>query len=181
MSGKSKFGFTFIELMIVILILGLVATLIVPNLQQRLPGYKRKAFVNELNTLLALGWQSALINQKVILVFFDLKKRLVSLKTEEPGPANTVVQKPLTQAYRKTWYEWPETIQIKNFFIDGIDDMSKPGQELLTIWFYIVPEGLSQEVIINVLDTSQTPNIPLGLVLNPFTAQLKKYDTFQKP
>jgi prepilin-type N-terminal cleavage/methylation domain-containing protein len=180
MFGKSKQGFTFIELMVVILLLGIVATMIVPNLQQRLPGYKRKAFVSELNTLLSLGWQNALIAQKVIRVFFDLKNRTVKLEVEEPGPGNTLVAKPLAQSYRKTSYEWPETLEIRNFFIDGTDEF-RSDRDVFTIWFYVVPEGLSQEIIINVLDTSQTPNIRLGLVLNPFTAQLKEYDTFQKP
>ena len=70
MFGKSKHGFTFIELVVVIMILGIVATIVVPNLQKRLPGYQRKAFVNELNTLTALGWQNALSTQKVHRIFF---------------------------------------------------------------------------------------------------------------
>jgi prepilin-type N-terminal cleavage/methylation domain-containing protein len=181
MFGKSNNGFTFIELVVVIMILGIVATMVVPNLQKRLPGYKRKAFVNELNTLLALGWQNALSSQKVNRVFFDFKKRIVKLEEEETGATpDKASYKPVTQAYRKTWYEWPEAIEIKNFIIDGVDEFGR-DREVLTIWFYIVPEGLTQEVIINILDTSQTPDIALGLVLNPFTAQLKEYGTFQKP
>lgn len=181
MFGKSKQGFTLIELVVVIMILGIVATMIVPNLQQRLPGYKRQAFINEFNTLLAFGWQNALASQKVNRIFFDFKKRIVKLEEEEPGPTpDKTTYKPVSQAYRKTFYEWPETIEIKNFFIDGVDEFGA-GKEVLTMWFYIVPEGLTQEVIINILDTSQSTNISIGLVLNPFTAQLKEYDRFQKP
>ena len=179
--GKSKTGFTLIEIMVVILLLGIATTIIIPNLQQRLPGYQRKAFVTELNTLLALAWQNALSTQKVHRIFFDLNKRLIKAEVEEAGAVpNTMIYKPINQAYRKTSYEWPENIEIKNFFIDGSDEMSK-HEKAETIWFYIVPEGLAQEVIINVVDTSQSVPISLGLVLNPFTAQLKEYDTFQKP
>lgn len=178
MFGTSKHGFTLIELLVVILLLGIMATIIVPNLQQRVPGYQRKAFVTELNTLVALGWQAALSSQKVHRIFFDFTKRVAKVEVEEPGAAkDLVVYNPLQQAYRKTWYEWPENIEIKDFYIGGIKD---PG-ELLNIYFFIVPDGLTQDVIINAVDTSQTTPINLGLVLNPFTAQFKEYDTFQKP
>ncbi len=182
MPGNSKTGFTFIELLVVIMLMGIVATMIIPNLQQRLPGHQRKAFVNELNTLLAFGWQSALATQQVHKVSFDLNARKANLEVEEvSADGSTVVDKPVTQAYRKTSYEWPETIEIKNFYIDGVDDLGKTDRDVFNVWFYIVPEGLSQQIIMNVVDTSQTPQIELGLVLNPFTAQLKTYDTFQRP
>ena len=44
---------------------------------------------------------------------------------------------------------------------------------------------MTQDVIINFYDTKdvlpdESPR-PVGLVLNPFSAQLKEYDTFKKP
>jgi prepilin-type N-terminal cleavage/methylation domain-containing protein len=182
MLGKSKQGFSLLEIMVVILLLGIVATIVVPNLQQRVPGHKRKAFISELNTLLALGWQQAFVTQKIHRIYFDVVDRIVKLESEEPGPVEKeVVYKPVIQTYRTSSYEWPEEITIKNFYIDGIDELNQPERNTTSVWFYIMPEGLSQAVVINIEDTSQSQPIRLGLVLNPFTVQLKEYDTFQKP
>jgi hypothetical protein len=52
------------------------------------------------------------------------------------------------------------------------------------MWFYVIPGGMAQDVIINFIDTKDLyNNAPrsVGLVLNPFSAQFKIYDTFQKP
>ncbi len=161
------------------MIIGLMATIVIPNLQQRLPGYQRKAFLSELNNLLALGWQNSLITQKVHRVFFDTKKRIIKLEIEDPAVVTTGF-KSVPQTFRKTYYEIPPSIEIKDFFLDGVNEY-RPDREVLTFWFFIVPEGMSQEVVMNMIDTSGTPQVHIGLVLNPFTVQLKEYDTFQKP
>jgi hypothetical protein len=53
------------------------------------------------------------------------------------------------------------------------------------VWFYIYPDGSTQEVIINVFDTSDTSQAEagtrFGLVLSPFTGTFSVYDTFQRP
>lgn len=161
------------------MIIGLMATIIVPNLQQQIPGYQRKAFIAELNNLLALGWQNALITQKAHRVFFDIKKEIIRLEIEEPAAVTTGF-KPVPQTYKKTFYEIPPNIEIKDFFLDGVNEY-RPDREVLTFWFFIVPEGMSQEVVINMIDTSGAAPVKIGLVLNPFTVQLKEYDSFQKP
>jgi hypothetical protein len=78
----------------------------------------------------------------------------------------------------------PDQIIIKQFFIEGFDMMAKFGRsKSKSVWFYIMPEGMVQSVVINFVDTKDTQdNQPpsFGLILNPFTAQCKIYDTFQK-
>ena len=52
------------------------------------------------------------------------------------------------------------------------------------VWFFIIPDGLTQEVTINFVDyDDMLPNgdaRQFGLVLNPFSAQFKLYDTFKQ-
>ena len=83
-------------------------------------------------------------------------------------------------------YYGPKIWEIKNFFIKGRDELSTTTSHATdTLWFYITPEGVAQEVIINMLDTNDTGanNNPAqaSAVLNPFTLQFTLYDEFQQP
>ena len=53
------------------------------------------------------------------------------------------------------------------------------------IWFFVMPDGVCQEVIVNIVDQPENQSEKEGkqfsVVLNPFTAQCVMYDTFQKP
>ena len=61
--------------------------------------------------------------------------------------------------------------------------MAREGRQTTELWFFIVPEGLAQDVVINLLDMRDKDRgkaKQVGLVLNPFAAQFKSYDSFQK-
>ena len=185
-SGISKEGFTLIELLVVIMILGIIAAIVVPNMQRRLPKYEREAFITNVNTLLGNAWQYAVQRQKIVRVMFDFEKNLSSIQeqTDKKDAKGDEIFKPLEAEYRTTQYRWPAHIEIKQFFINGVNEMTA-GKIVTKMWFFIIPDGMSQEVIINALDTKQQrpdgSDIQIGLVLNPFSAQLKSYGLFQKP
>ena len=162
-----------------------MATILIPNLQRIRPGYQRRSFIVELNNLLMFAWRNALITQSVHRLLFDIKKRVihVQIEIEEKGKEKNFSDVP-TQ-YVKTYYQWPENITIKQLFVGKEEQLQRPGIKTETVWFFIVPEGMSQEVIINALDASdsdvQGKEKQIGLVINPFTVQLSTYETFQKP
>lgn len=181
--GTSRAGFTFLEIIIVLFVMGLIFAIATPNLQQRSPKYKRQEFIDRLNELAFLGWQQAMQTQTAHRVFFDIEHQEARLEIEQVTGGKSQFA-PVTQAYAKTKYNWPENIEIKQFFINGANEMSQ-GKKVLKIWFFIVPDGMAQEVIINAIDTAQQTNsgkdIEIGLVLNPFTVKFKQYESFQTP
>lgn len=184
MPGKaSKAGFTFLELLVVVLLLGIITAIVIPNFQQRTPKYKRQEFVDKLNALAFLGWQQALQTQKLHRLFFDLDKNIVQLEIEQQKTGGKQAFNVVQQVYQETQYKWPDNIEIKQFVINGVNEMAG-GKKVKTIWFFIVPNGLAQEVIINAIDTAEQTaagkDREIGLVLNPFTAQFKAYDYFAK-
>ncbi len=182
----TKPGFSFLEIVVVLLILGLIGSVIIPNLQFRAADYQRKELVQKLGALVRAGWQQALQSQQLHRVWFDLKTKIVRLERviEPRGEGQKPRYEPVNVAYATTQFTLPDAITIKQFFIQSSDALNQPGIKVESVWFYIVPEGLVQEVIINALDGNdidpQGQAHQFSLIVNPFTAQLSLYESFSK-
>jgi len=188
MFGKyNRRGFSLLELLVVIAIIGILSAVIMPNIQRSTPRYEREEFIARFNTLVQYGWQQSLITHMVHRVHVDVAKKMITLTiaTDEKDKSGEPVFKPIPDAAYDTECVIPEQILIKQFFIEGFDMMTKFGRsKSASVWFYIVPEGMVQNVVINFMDTKDVRDdqpLSVGLVINPFTAQFKTYDTFQKP
>lgn len=186
-SGNNKRGFTLIELLITIAVIAILSAVIVPNVMRSKPGYERKSFIAELNGLLKYAQGNAIISHANQQILLDLARRQVELRaqTDNKDSKGEIVYKKVQGQYINTTVKIPENIDIKNFVIEGVDEMGKgAGRKTGEVWFFIIPEGLAQEVTMNFVDRSDRlyndkPR-PIGLVLNPFTAQFKEYDRFEK-
>ncbi len=91
---------------------------------------------------------------------------------------------PVTGSYITSEISIPESLEVKSAFIEGKDVLARIVKEKAEFYFFLVPEGLAQDVIINLVDKKEVYNgkpEQVGLVLNPFSAQLRAYDSFQKP
>lgn len=177
-------GFTLIEIVVVIVIIGIMASIAVPNFRGPTASYERKAFIEKLNGLLFLGWQQALVKHNVQAIKYNAKEKLISLINVESFDSKGVpVGKENKGLYRSTSIPIPDQFKLMNFFIEGYDEMARSAGTV-EFWFFIMPDGLAQDVTINLADTKDLlPNgdpRPVGLELNPFTVQLKAYDTFRK-
>lgn len=181
-----KPGFSFLEIVIVLLILGLIGSVVIPNLQFRAADYQRKEVAEKLEALIRAGWQQALQSQQLHRVWFDLKTKLVRLEIviEPKAEGQKPRYEPVTVQYATTQFTIPDAITIKQFFIQGSDALNQPGIKVESVWFYIVPEGLVQEVVINAVDANESDAQGKGhqfsFVVNPFTAQLSLYESFSK-
>jgi prepilin-type N-terminal cleavage/methylation domain-containing protein len=180
-----KHGFTLIEIVVAMAIVGFVATILVPNLLAPTAAKERKNFVAAVNGLLYIGWQQALITHKIHIATFDLNKKKLYLEVVQSmdNPSNPK-RVPVHINYQATSIDWPEQFEIQNFYIEGYDEKARSARQNV-FFFYIMPDGMAQDVVINLYDTKdvlpdKSPR-PVGLILNPFSVQLKEYDTFQKP
>lgn len=161
-----------------------MASIVIPNLHVLQPDYERKEFIAELEGLISLTWQNALTTGKMHRVYFDLKKHMIIAQIEE-----TVTQKadqskyaPIVNSYYPTSVHWPEDITVKQFFIDGQDQLKLIRGAAEELWFYIMPDGIAQPTVINcvrVRDDETTEEI--GLILNPFTLKLTDHGRFAAP
>ena len=158
----------------------------IPNFRKLLPRREREAFIGKVNAITRLAWQRALIERKVHRIVFNFKNN--EFWMEEPTGTTKLDEmefKRVKGGYAITSGKIPKSIKIKNFIIEGFDEMTRRGAGGTDeSWFFIMPDGLTQTVIINLLDTKQLNAAgkprQFGLVLNPFNAQFKVYDSFQK-
>jgi prepilin-type N-terminal cleavage/methylation domain-containing protein len=185
--NKNSNGFSLLELMIVLAIIGVLGAIIMPNIGRTTPRYEREAFIARFNTLVQYGWQQALVTHKIERITVDIGKKVISLteSTDEKDRSGELVFKPLENAVYDTTIVIPDQIVIKQFFIEGFDMMTKFARsKTASAWFYIVPDGMTQNVVVNGVDTQDLKDDQprqFSLVLNPFTALFKTHDTFQKP
>ena len=185
MFGKCKrAGFTLIEILAVLVILGLLAAIVPPLLRQARPAAEREKFITRLNAMMKFVWNNAIATGKIHRVNFDFKKKRVQAFIGGPKQQNPV---PVRRTYFDPFFEIPKQLEVKNFYIEGKDEMTRygPGKTSEETWFFVFPQGLSQEVVINMIDTKDKVNgrrnRPVGLVLNPFSVQFEEYNVFKKP
>lgn len=186
MFGTSrKQAFTLIEILVAIAIMAVMAAIVVPNIVKLTARSAREQFISDVQVLVQLGWQSALGTGKIHRVSVNIDKRTISLGMESGGyDKNGEPEfKPAKLYFASSTMKWPASIAIKQFIIEGFDEMSRfSGKTTGEVWFYIMPEGLTQSVVINALDTKDLKDNkprPFSLVLSPFSATFKRYDVFQ--
>lgn len=172
-SALNKSGFTLIELIFVIVIIGILSMVTLPALRL-IGGDKRAEFVNQLSHLVQITWQNAVVTGKVHRIVFDSANREIRAEMREVTKTGEKAGEyiPVAGVYFKTSLKWDlERFALKDWYLTNI----KP-EISNNLNFLIFPEGVTQPVMINFASDE-----PLSLVLNPFSAQFKAYDTYQTP
>ena len=177
-------GFTLLELIIAISIMGILFAIAVPKVGSDSSKKIKKEFVSKINLIVRLAWQNSLITGKIHEVRFDLVNRTIQIrvKSDKKNDKKSEEFENLEFTDLHTSYSWPVKINIKQFFVEGEDKIATFGlgeKQELVVWFYIIPDGFSQRVVINLSnDTGQNVD-EFSMVLNPFNAQFKEYESFQ--
>lgn len=162
-------GFSLVEIIVAMAIVAVMATQI-PRLTRI--NYKHQdKLLADLNMLARNAYTHALITGRPTQLFFDFGSAVKSVgiraETDKKNAENKPIFEPVNSEYGNDSFMWDTTFEIQKFVIDGKDEAL--GASLTTIWFYIMPDGLSQQVTMVLHDTQA--GRPLQLELNPFFVQ----------
>lgn len=176
-SGSSK-GFTLLEIIVALTIIAIITAIALPRIRYR-GTQPLDELAESLNRLTRLAYGRAIMTGTLHRIVFKMSEpREVRLEVQDGAkrtgePTFTRVM----GAMIPSSFLWDKRFEVRNFYIRTVDE-ARTGT-LKDAWFYIVPEGLAQDIIINVED--QETQARRGFVLNPFTVKFALYDTFQKP
>ena len=76
---NKKSGFSLLEMLVVILIIGVLGAVILPNLKRSTPRYEREEFIARFNALTQLAWQQALVTNRMYQISVDIGKKVIFL------------------------------------------------------------------------------------------------------
>ncbi len=167
--------------------MGILGTMVAPALLSMRSGNDRRVFVSSLQVLTRRAWQEALNSNLPHRIRFDFKKHIVIAEraTDQKNRAGEDVWQELSDEYVQSSFNIPSREQIKDFWVDGTDLVHVRGMDIYEVFFYLFPDGTSQQVIINVFDSGENTESAAGsrfsMVLNPITVRFTEYPTFQKP
>lgn len=177
-------GISFIEILVVLLLMSLFVTFAVPRFMSSQKGRAKKQFFTEFSTLISQTMYQAIISKKVHQIFWNLAQNEIQVKiydnTSESANKHQGF-KPIADNSFNSKIKIPQQFVIRNFFIQKNEDEIKPGEKKDSIWTYIMPDGTSQHAIINIQDEEESEQNKFSLIINPFYSQVSLYESFQKP
>jgi len=158
----AKPGFSLLEIIVAMAIVAVMATQI-PRLT-RINYNQQEKFVADLNMLARNAYTHALVSGRPTQLFFDFESQVkkIIIRVE-----NKTVFEPVQSDYGNDSLVWNDNFEVEKFIIDGKDEAG--GGKLKTVWFYIMPDGLSQQVTLVLRD--EAVGKQLELELNPFFVQ----------
>jgi len=180
---NKKSGISFIEILVVLLLISIMTSFVIPRMFTNRAGMTKKRFFSDFSTLIADTVFQSIITKKVHQIFFDFDHHQVIVKQHNPK-IDEKKKEAQFEAVPKNIFNskivFPEEFKVRNFFIEKNDEI-KAGSKTNNAWFYIMPDGTSQPVIINIDDDSDGQEAKFSISINPFYSQATLHDTFQKP
>jgi hypothetical protein len=160
-----------------------MTSFVIPRMFTNRKGMTQKKFFSDFSTLIADTVFQSIITKKVHQVFFDFNHHKIIIKQHNLN-IDEKKKEAQFEAVPKNIFNnqihLPESFRIRNFFIEKNDEI-KPGAKTNDAWFYIMSDGTSQPVIINIDDDSDDQETKFSISINPFYSQATLHDTFQKP
>ena len=170
--SKSKKGFTLIELSVVLVIIGLLALILIPNLSN-FGKEDIKYFSRKLDGMFQYLYAEATIQRKNFYLNFDLTNNKYWVSTGKVNTEdNTVEMVKYSDEFIKSEYDIPEFVKLED--IDTIAN-GKVSEGKVVVTFY--PQGFVDPVTFHLKDKNDNE---ITLLVLPLTGDLKFYEGYKE-
>ena len=179
---SSSPGFSLIEIMVVIALLGLLLSMVMPRLSRRAPASEWKAIHSEFNNLAQVARQESIAEQTVFRLNFSRGKAPApdTVTVERLSKMSPDGKQEFTQAsspYLPTKYELPEGIHFRAVYQGKQDTLQERGQAFC----YVIPDGLVQDVYVQLTRMESSKEEPVTLKMLPFDGYFELIEKHIRP
>lgn len=175
-------AFTFIEIMVVLTLVGVIAAVLLPRLVRRSPSVEWVTILDDLNNMISFARQEAIANHTVYrLTFKSNPKALDTLQIEQEQDD---VEKPGRKIYKlassyyfATTYSFAKEVKLVGVYLSKqnmFDEYRNQG------FCYVIPDGLVQDIIVHVMRIIDGVQSKGSYKMNPFLGTFEYFDGFIK-
>lgn len=178
---KSK-AFTLLEIILVMVVMGFVATIITTRLVKRKPEEKISSVFNEFNDLIYFARQEAMMSRSNIRLFFKSERYsqdfvVIEKESKDPDNPDKTVFKQIDSDYFKTKYILPANIKMQSFY-KGKKEMF--SEDKGRGYCYIIPNGLVEDIMIYLVRKLEYGEQKATFKTLPFLGNFEYFDGFIK-
>lgn len=177
-------GFSLIELMVVLALLGLIFSMVLPRLTRRSPADTWPMVVDALNNCVAFARQEAIISGQPYAIAlcrgsgggpdFVLVEQLV----DDPEKIDHKIFQTVNSPYFHTRQELSKNMKFNAVFF-GKEDLfvDKSG----CARFFVVPDGLVQDVLVHMTRREENNKHEISLRMQPYLGQFVLNEGHARP
>jgi len=175
-------AFTIIEIMLVVVVIGVVATIAAPRIMRKPPSAKWENVLEELNNLVSYARQEAIANYKIYRLHFKITREnrsLVQVELEQDDQEKPVrkLYTTVKSYYFNPQYSFPEPITMHGVYHSKTNELEENN---LHAYCYIIPNGLVQATWIH-LERTNDKKSTVTFEMQPFFGKFVLRKNFIKP
>ena len=168
-SGRAN-GFTLLEILLVVVVIGVVSTMMLPRLFKQKPQEKWATVLDELNNLVSFARQEAISHHNTYRLHFQITKDGVyTVKVEVEGPhpekVNQKIYTVTKSYYFNPTYNFPSSITILAIYHGREEQFNQNRQHA---YCYVIPNGLVQEILMHLVRKKDGKESKVTFQMAPF-------------